>query len=167
MVIFLYLACFILSFRLNSDRHGVCVEVAHLVTLRASWGINHSRSSSLCGISLLHRNAQLADFCLASEKQIDQARIVLHISGQSFRRCWLYNYGVWLWLLKAAGNVRKGNVTACYAEQPPRSFRTQYITDVSGRHCFILRNHKSKMFLKSWPLWWCFILLFTRNSLKA
>lgn len=32
------------------DRRCVCVEVAHPVTLRASWGIDHRQSSSHCGI---------------------------------------------------------------------------------------------------------------------
>lgn len=74
---------FLLSFLLDSDRHCVCVEVAHLVTLRASWGINHGQSSSLCGISLSRRNAQLADFCSVRRKQTRLGLFCIYLVNHS------------------------------------------------------------------------------------
>lgn len=46
---------------------------------------------------------------LATETWTDGVLVVLHVSSQSFRHCWLYNYDMWWWLLKAAVAVRKYN----------------------------------------------------------
>lgn len=73
-----------------SDRHCVCV--AHPVTLRASWEIDQGQSSTLCGMPLSPRNAQQADFLLASETHTDRDWTVLH---QSSKQCWHYNYTIY------------------------------------------------------------------------
>lgn len=64
---------------------------------------------------------------LASETWTDRALVVLHVSSQSFRHCWLYNYGMWWWLLKAAVAVSK------------------YNNAYSHRHAFIASNFYVKV----------------------
>lgn len=61
-----------------SDRHWICTERTHPVTLWESVGIDHGHSASLCAMLSL-RNAQPADFLLASEMTIS------HISTPSFK----------------------------------------------------------------------------------
>lgn len=77
---------------------------------------------------------------LFSETQTDQARIVLHISGQSFRHHWFHNYRTWLWYLKGAGNVRNGNSSYnCRAVS-----KIKFLTGVSYLQCLTIRGRSVK-----------------------